>query len=422
MAIPEAEKKEFVKTPKQIEATKIHAEKMHTMLLGGSRSGKTLISVRNIVARAGRKKSRHLIGKTFFNQVKTSIGMDTLPKVMELCFPETKYTLNKSDWFMTLPNGSEVWLTGFDTAERVEKILGKEYSTIYFNEATDIQEDTVETLLTRLAENSGLELKAYYDCNPKSRKHWTYTKFFKGQSQDGTPISDFHDYGYLRMNPQDNISNLNPKYIKMLEGMTLKKRIRFLEGEFQDDIEGALWNALMIEKAKNKKVKEIKKTVIAIDPAITNNENSDLTGIIACGIDIENEGVVIADYSGKFTPNDWAQRAVNAYRKHEAAYIVVEVNQGGDMVETMIKNIDRKIKVVKVRASKGKFARAEPVAALYERGEVRHCEGLDELESEMCEYVPMNSKKSPDRLDALVWGLTDLMLQPKNKIIIPRGY
>ncbi len=383
---------------------------MHSMLFGGSRSGKTFINVRNIVARAALKKSRHLIGKTFFNQVKTAIGMDTLPKVMELCFPEMEYELNKTDWFVTLPNGSEIWLCGFDNSDRVDKILGKEYSTIYFNEATDIMEETVETLLTRLAENSGLELKAYYDCNPKSRKHWTYTKFFKGETQSGSKLPDFEDYGYLKMNPGDNISNLPPKYMKLLEGMSLKKRTRFLDGDFQDDVEGALWNAIMIDQAKNKFEKEIKKTVIAIDPAVTNNENSDLTGIIACGIDINNQGVAIEDLSGKFTPNDWAQRAVNAYHKHESAYIVAEVNQGGDMVEAMIHNIDRTITVKKVRASKGKFARAEPVAAFYERGEVRHCAGLDELETEMCEYVPLNSKKSPDRLDALVWGFTDLIV------------
>ena len=391
---------------------------MHTMLFGGSRSGKTFISVRNIVARACLKKSRHLIGKTFFNQVKTAIGMDTLPAVMSLCFPEVKAVMNKTDWFMTLPNGSEIWLCGFDSAERVEKILGKEYSTIYFNEATDTDEDTVDTILTRLAENSGLELKAYYDCNPKSRKHWTYTKFFKGENQDGIAIKNASDYGYLKMNPKDNVKNLNPKYLQLLQGMSKKKRIRFLEGDFQDDIEGALWTSLNIEKAKNKKVKDIKKIVIAIDPAVTNQANSDLTGIIACGLDIDNHGVVIEDVSGKFSPNDWAQRAVNLYHKHEAAYIVAEVNQGGDMVEAMIHNIDSTITVKKVRASKGKFARAEPVAACYERLEVRHCEGLDELETEMCEYVPLNSKKSPDRMDAMVWGLTDLIVDANKSFFL----
>ena len=405
----------FVKTPKQSEATKMHAEKMHTMLLGGSRSGKTFISVRNIVLRACKVKSRHLIGKTHFNQVKTSIGMDTLPKVMDICFPNVNYNINKTDWFIEFDNGSEIWLCGFDTKERTEKILGKEYSTIYFNESTDMEDETVETLLTRLAENSGLELKAYYDCNPKSRKHWTYTKFIKGLTQDGKTLENFDEYGWLKMNPKDNVGNLPKKYFDILNNMSEKKKLRFLEGEFQDDIEGALWNFDMMVSAKNKPLRELKKVVIAIDPAVSQNENSDLTGITACGLDVNNEGVVLEDVSIKSSPNVWANRAINLYHKHQAAYIVAEVNQGGDMVETIINNIDPNIKVVKVHASRGKFARAEPVAALYERGLIKHCDGLDELENEMCEYVPLNSKKSPDRMDAMVWAFFDLMLDSKKK-------
>lgn len=400
----------FVKTPKQAEATKLHGTNTHVMLYGGSRSGKTAIDVRNIAARALLKPSRHLIGRLRFSHVKQSIGMDTFPKVMKLAFPEVRYKINKSDWFVEFENGSEVWFGGFDDKDRVDKILGNEYSTIKLNECTQIDWDTRNTIMSRLAENSGLPLLAMYDCNPTSRKHWTYTVFKEGKTPDGEPIANFGNYACLQMNPGDNLDNLPQEYIELLESLPLRQRIRFLEGDFQDDIEGALWTALLIEKAKNKAVKELKKTVIAIDPAVTNNENSDLTGIIAAGIDINNEGVVIADYSGKFGPNDWAQRAVNAYHKHGAAYIVAEVNQGGDMVEAMIHNIDKTIVVKKVRASKGKFARAEPVAAFYERFEIRHCEGLEELETEMCEYVPLNSKKSPDRLDAMVWAFTDLIV------------
>lgn len=412
----------FIKTPKQCEATELQSSFGHVMLYGGSRSGKTAITIRNIIIRATKKKSRHLIGRFRFNHVKQSIVYDTLPKVMELAFPDLPYTLNKSDWYVTLPNGSEIWFGGFDDKERVDKILGNEYSTIFLNECTQISWDTRNTVMSRLAENSGLRLLAIYDCNPTSRKHWTYTVFKQGESPEGEKIAGIEKYTSLKMNPADNMQNLPEEYLGLLKSLPERQRKRFLEGEFQDDIEGALWNALMIEQAKAMPERGLKKTVIAVDPAVTNNEDSDLTGIVVCSLDENNEGVVHEDYSLKASPNTWVQRVINAYYKHDAAYVVVEVNQGGDMVETMIKNIDRKIKVVKVRASKGKFARAEPVAALYEQGKVRHEKSLPDLETEMCEYVPMNSKKSPDRLDALVWGLTDLMLQPKNKVIIPRGY
>lgn len=400
----------FIKTAKQMEATRLHTQHMHVMLYGGSRSGKTAIDVRNIAIRALKTESRHLIGRFRFNHVKKSIIFDTFPKVMEIAFPDVRYNLNKSDWFAEFENGSQIWFGGFDDKDRVDAILGNEYSTIKLNECTQITWDARNTVMSRLAENSGLKLLAMYDCNPTSRKHWTYTVFKEGKTPDGELIPDPHNYACLQMNPSDNLANLPEEYLNLLKSMPARQRTRFLEGEFQDDIEGALWNVLMLERAKAKPEKEIKKTIIAIDPAVTNQENSDLTGIVACGLDIDNDGVVLDDYSLKASPNDWAQRAVNAYYQHQAAYMVAEVNQGGDMVEAMIHNIDKRIKVKKVRASKGKFARAEPIAALYERDEVRHAKPLPDLETEMCEYVPLNSKKSPDRLDAAVWGLTDLCL------------
>lgn len=400
----------FIKTPKQQEATELHTKYRHVMLYGGSRSGKTAIDVRNIIIRACKVKSRHLIGRFRFNHVKKSIVFDTFPKVMELAFPHLQYNLNKSDWFVTLPNGSEIWFGGFDDKDRVDAILGNEYSTIKLNECTQITWDARNTIMSRLAENSGLDLLAMYDCNPTSRKHWTYTVFKEGKTPDGELIKGIENYASLQMNPKDNLANLPKEYIELLEGMPERHRKRFLDGEFQDDIEGALWTALMLERAKAKPIRDLKKTIIAVDPAVTNNERSDATGIVVCSLDINNEGVVHEDYSIKATPNEWAQRVVNAYHKHDAAYIVVEVNQGGDLVETIIHSIDKNIKVKKVRASKGKFARAEPIAALYERDLVAHEKQLPDLETELCEYVPMNSKESPDRLDALVWGLTDLML------------
>jgi phage terminase large subunit-like protein len=139
--------------------------------------------------------------------------------------------------------------------------------------------------------------------------------------------------------------------------------------------------------------------------------------MILCGLDVNNHGWVLGDFSLKASPNTWAQRAVSLYHQHECAYIVVEVNQGGDMVRSLLRNIDPNVPIREVRASVGKYARAEPIAALYEQGKVGHLDiphgtinNLLDLETELCEYVPINSAKSPDRLDAMVWGLTDLML------------
>lgn len=401
----------FIKTPKQIEATKLHSKYVHVMLYGGARSGKTFIDVRNMVLRACKVKSTHLIGRHRFNAAKKAIVHQTLPKVMKICFPNLQYSIHKTDWYMELQNGSQIWFGGFDEKERVDKILGNEYSTIKLNECSEISWDTRNTLMSRLAENVGLKPLVMYDCNPISTKHWTYTVFQEGKSPDGETIKFFEDYASMLMNPSDNLANLGKKYLQVLEGLPARQRKRFLDGEFQDDIEGALWNSLTIQQAKSKPIRELKQTVVAIDPAVSTNKNSDLTGIIVASLDVNNEGVVHADYTIKASPNEWANRAINAYYKYNANYIIAEINQGGDLVKTLINNIDKNIKVVTVHASKGKFARAEPVAALYEQGKVRHEEGLEELETQLCEFVAFNAKESPDRLDALVYSITYLMLQ-----------
>lgn len=411
----------FKKTAKQEQATLLHLKGYtHVMLYGGSRSGKTFIDIRNMILRAFRLKSRHLVARYRFNAVKRAVVLDTFPKVMALCFPEMKWELNKTDWYVTFSNGSEIWFGGLDDKDRLDKILGNEYSTIKLNECSEISWLARNTVFSRLAENSGLPLLFMYDCNPTSKKHWTSTVFLDGKSPDGEQIKGHKEkYISLQMNPQDNLANLPKEYMDILNGLPARERKRFLEGEFQDDIEGALWNFAMITKAKNLLPQmELKKKVVAIDPAVTNKKDSDLTGIVICGLDINNNGAVLADYSCKDTPNGWANRAINAYHKHECNEIVVEVNNGGDMCKQIIHNIDSTIRIKQVRASTGKFARAEPIAAFYEQNRVYHAENLVDLESELMEYVPLSSSKSPDRLDAMVWGLSYLMLKPKREVAI----
>lgn len=140
----------------------------HVMAYGGSRSGKTFGFVRGVLVRAFAHKSRHAMLRYRFNHIKASIIYDTLPKVMELCFPGVAEhcRLDKTDWFLTLPNGSEVWFGGLDDKERTEKILGQEYATIYLNECSQIPWASRNMAMTRLAQNTPLRLKAYYDCNP----------------------------------------------------------------------------------------------------------------------------------------------------------------------------------------------------------------------------------------------------------------
>jgi PBSX family phage terminase large subunit len=233
----------FKKTLKQEEATKLMASNQtHIMLLGGGRSGKTFITIRNVLVRASKVKSRHVILRQTFNSVKTSIFLDTLPKVLNLCFPDMPVKWNKSDYFVQLPNGSELWIGGLEDDKRVEKILGKEYSTIYFNEVTQLNYSSVQVALTRLAEKNTLRKKAYYDMNPSTKTSWSYLQFIKKLDPiDNGPLSDPDDYVWMRMNPKDNIQNIDENYLNLLSKMPEKDRLRFLEGEFQDESDGQVY-------------------------------------------------------------------------------------------------------------------------------------------------------------------------------------
>lgn len=403
----------FVKTPKQIEAIDVLNNFTNVLLYGGGRSGKSFIILRHIFIRAMKCKSTHLAVRFRFNHIKNSLWQQTMPKVFDLCFPELirneHYEINNQDHYVTFSTGSEFWIGGIDDKERTDKILGREFSTIYSNECSELSYLAIEKLQTRLAEKTILKNKMYFDENPPSKKHWSYALFFQGINPiDRTPVD--MSMGKLQMNPKDNLINISDEYIRVLKSLSLREQERFLNGEFLDDIDGALWTFDMITKARIKEVIDLRKTVVAVDPSVSSNPNSDECGIVVVSGN-SNEALVEADYTLKASPLSWARAAVNAYHRHKANYIVAEVNQGGDLVEIVIHQIDPTIKVKKINAKKGKFARAEPVAALYEKGMVAHAEGLDALETEMMEFVPDKSKQSPNRMDACVYGVTELLLQ-----------
>tara|TARA_R110002096_G_scaffold178455_4_gene355426 strand:- start:308 stop:1564 length:1257 start_codon:yes stop_codon:yes gene_type:complete len=236
---------DFSKTKIQGDAIRLLSSKAkHIMLYGGSRSGKTFIIVFAIIIRACKVKSRHVMLRQTFNSIKTSIWLDTLIKVLGIAFPELEYHLNKSDYYVQLPNGSEIWIAGLDDDKRVEKILGKEFSTIFFNECSQLSYASVQIALTRLAEKNSLKKKVYYDENPPSKKHWSYWLFIKKlEPIESEPLEDPEEYASLIMNPKDNLENIDEEYLKMLSKMPEKERMRFLEGEFVSSDDGEAYYA-----------------------------------------------------------------------------------------------------------------------------------------------------------------------------------
>ena len=193
-----------------------------------------------------------------------------------------------------------------------------------------------------------------------------------------------------------------------------------LDGVLLGDADGALWRSGVIEAARRKSVEGITRVVVAVDPPVTSGKDSDTCGIVVVGARTEGgpgqwEALVLEDASIQgASPSDWAKAALGALKRHNAERLVAEVNQGGDLVETVMRQIDPLVPFRKVHATRGKAARAEPVALLYEQGRVGHAEGLEELEDQMCQMTAQGyqGKGSPDRVDALVWALHELILEP----------
>lgn len=209
-----------------------------------------------------------------------------------------------------------------------------------------------------------------------------------------------------------NRDNLAPVYfdqiIRRYEGTRLGRQE--LMGELLEDIPGALWQRQRIDELRVKTAPNLTRIVIAIDPAMTSGEDADETGIVVAALGDDGDGYVLADRTCRMSPAGWANRAIIALDEFTGDRIVAEVNNGGDMVEGTLRSIRRTVPYKAVHASRGKRARAEPIAALYEQGRIHHVGSHPDLEDQMCTYVPDGVDYSPDRVDALVWALTDLML------------
>ncbi|SFQ15477.1 Large terminase phage packaging protein [Roseivivax halotolerans] len=213
-----------------------------------------------------------------------------------------------------------------------------------------------------------------------------------------------------------NRANLAASFLEEMSARYAGTRLgrQELDGVLMEDVPGALWNPAMLEAGRQEEVPAMVRVVVAVDPPATGSKTSDACGIVAAGLTADGRAVVLEDASVQgVSPTGWAEAAIAAMTRWGAERMVAEVNQGGDMVEAVLRSVDPDLPLRKVHASRGKSARAEPVAALYEQGRVRHLKGLDLLEDEMCRMTLSGyaGQGSPDRVDALVWALTELCLQ-----------
>jgi predicted phage terminase large subunit-like protein len=218
----------------------------------------------------------------------------------------------------------------------------------------------------------------------------------------------------------ENAENLAAPFLQSIQARYSNTRLgrQELEGVLLEDTPGALWKLSDIEAARitPAQLPTLRRIVVAIDPAVSNNENSDETGIIVAGRADDGHAYIIADYSLKASPDGWAREAIKAYHRHHADRVIAEVNNGGALVEATVRMVDPNVSYKAVHASRGKAVRAEPIAALYEQRRVHHVGTFPMLEDQMSAFTSDFDRGragySPDHVDALVWALSELMVEP----------
>lgn len=306
-------------------------------------------------------------------------------------YNENDYNRSRSAY--QLPNGSRI--KGF-TAEKPDRLRGPQHHGAWCDELAAWEyPDTWDQLQFGL--RLGEHPQTVITTTPRP------TKIIKDLIKDPETI-------VTRGSTYENASNLAESTILTLQSKYENTRLgrQELFGEILDDNPGALWNRSMLEATRVKSAPPLIRVVVGVDPAVTSGEDSDSTGIVVAGMSNDGHYYILDDATLKASPQIWAEKAVSKFEAHKADRIIAETNNGGDLVLHLLQQVNPNVPVKKVTASRGKAVRAEPIAALFEQGRAHLVGYYTDLEDELCEYEPGVSQKSPDRMDAMVWALTDL--------------
>lgn len=316
--------------------------------------------------------------------------------ILAVCPDDERPEYKKSERKLVWPNGATSLIF---TADEPERLRGKQHKAIWADEmaAWRYQEAWDQA---KFGLRLGDKPRAVVTTTPRPVRN-----VVELVNDNATFITRGTTY--------DNRLNLAPSFfeaiVKRYEGTRLGRQE--LQAELLLDVPGALWTRESIQHLPRSNAPLFERIVVGIDPAISSQDNSNETGIVVAGRGNDGNGYIIADRSGIMTPREWATAAVTAAREFQADCIVAEVNQGGDMVTQTIRSVDPNAHVKAVRASRGKYIRAEPISALYARGIVYHLGQFEALEDQMCTFTPdfdRSKEGSPDRLDAAVWAMTEL--------------
>jgi phage terminase large subunit-like protein len=369
----------------------VHSGLLKWMPLGGRGWGKSRTGaefVRWQVEKCGVKRIA-LVGRTAADV--RDVMVTGKSGLLSVCPPWNMPSYKSSEAKVIWPNGAEAKMYSGD---KPDSLRGPEHEAVWLDEfaAHRYAPAVWSNLLFGL--RLGKQPKVIITTTPKN------TPMMRELIADPTIY-------VTKGSSYDNRANLPASFfdeiIKRYDGTRLGRQEIY--AELLADSEGALWKRDNIESARVSQVPTLTRIVVAIDPSVTSAEESAETGIIVAGVAGDNY-YILADNSLRGTPHQWAMAAVGAYRTHKADRLIGEANNGGDLIEANIRTVDKNVAFRKVHASRGKATRAEPIASLYEQGRVHHVGYMAELEDQMCSWQP--GEISPDRLDAMVWAITEL--------------
>ncbi|WP_290988944.1 terminase family protein [Hyphomicrobium sp.] len=374
------------------------------LLLGGRGSGKTRAGAEWVRSIAGNDKQARiaLVGKTLGDvrnvMIEGQSGLLAIHPAHER--PEFEPSKRRLTW----PNGAVAELFSADEAEALR---GPQFTAAWCDELAKWRGAERAWDMLQFALRLGEAPRVCVTTTPRA------TKLLKQIIADEATVT-------VNIATADNATNLAPTFLAEMTRRYAGSAIgrQELLGEIVEDASDGLWRRHWIEEARVENAPEMQRVVVALDPPVTATASSDACGIVVAGLGVDKRAYILADRTiqGR-TPELWARAALGAYDDFEADRMVAEVNQGGDLVISVLQQFRENFPVVKVRATRGKWVRAEPVAALYAEGRVAHVGRFDALEDQMCAFGSDGTVKgrSPDRADALVWALTDLLLSDRTK-------